>query len=273
MIIDFQKLIHVCLFLIIALSWSCGHSNVTMNLSAEQHFELGKKNFYDNDYLEATNEFEVIRLQFPGSRVADSAQFFLGECHFQQEEYLLAAEEYQTLRRNMPASPLVPLAQYKIGLCYYHLSPQTELDQTYSQRAIDEFQTFVEYYPKNEMVKDAEAKIAELNDRLAKKLYDSGELYMKMDYYKAALIYYTSVIEKYHDTQFAELAQIGKIRALIARKKYGDAKSEVEKYLDKYPSGKNRDEIGPLRKDIDEHLKMNSVYGVPSHHFTSGLFA
>ena len=59
----------------------------------------------------------------------------------------------------MPASPLVPLAQYKIGLCYYRLSPQSSLDQVYTSRAIEEFQTFIEYYPKDEHVADAEAKI------------------------------------------------------------------------------------------------------------------
>src|SRR5262245_16079123 len=98
---------------------ACGSSSPIQNLSAEQRFEHGKKNFEEGSYLEAISDFEIIRLQFPGSAVADKAQYYLGESHFKQEEYLLAAEEYQALKRNMPASPLVPAAQYNIGLCYY----------------------------------------------------------------------------------------------------------------------------------------------------------
>src|SRR6266481_5254956 len=108
--------------IIAALSSGCGSSAPQQSLSAEQRFRQGKMKFDRGDYLEAINDFEIIRLQFPGSKVADSAQYQLGESHFRMEEYLLAAEEYQALKRNMPASPLVPMAQYKVGLCYYSLS-------------------------------------------------------------------------------------------------------------------------------------------------------
>ncbi len=237
----------------------CGGSSVQKNMTAEERFNEGMKKFQDHDFIEAQNDFEIIRLQFAGSALADKAQFYLGECHFEQEEYLLAAEEYQTLRRSMPASPLVPLAQYKIGLCYYHLSPRSSLDQVYTSRAIEEFQTFLEYYPKDEHVPDAEAKIAELNNRLAKKLYDAAELYMKMDYFKAALLYYDAVIEKYHDTPYAEPALIGKIQALVSRKKYTEAKPEIDRYLEKYPQSKRRDEVEGLRRDVEGHLQSHSM--------------
>ena len=245
--------------LISLLDIMCGHTDVTAVLDAEGHFALGKKKFLDKDYLEAISEFEVIRLQYPGSVIADSAQYYLGECHFYQDEFLLAAEEYQTLRRNMPASPLVPLAQYKIAMCYYNLSPKSSLDQSYTKRAIDEFQTFIEYYPKSDLVKGAEEKITELNTKLAKKIFDSGILYMKLDDYASATLYFNLVIEKYHDTPYAELAQLNKVRTLVARKKYAEARTEIEKYFDKYPSTANRGDADALRKDIDDHLKSDSA--------------
>ncbi len=246
----------VCAVMLLA---GCGGSSVQKNMTAEERFNEGMKKFQDHSYLDAQNDFEIIRLQFAGSALADKAQFYLGECHFEQDEFLLAAEEYQALKRSMPASPLVPLAQYKIGLCYYRLSPQSSLDQVYTSRAIEEFQTFIEYYPKDEHVADAEAKITELNGRLAKKLYDAAELYMKMDYFKAALIYYDAVIEKYHDTPYAEPALIGKIRALVSRKKYTEAKPEIDRYLEKYPQSKRRDEVEGLRREVDGHLQSRSM--------------
>jgi outer membrane protein assembly factor BamD len=235
---------------------SCGSSNVMQNLPAEERFELGKKKFASGDYLEAISEFEIVKLQFPGSSVADDAQFYLGECHYNQEEYLLAAEEYQALKRNMPASSFVPQAQFKIGLCYYNLSPPPPLDQTYTVRAIDEFQSFIEYNPTSELVHDAEAKIKELNTRLAKKLFDSAELYVKLEYYPSATIYYNSVVEKFYDSPYAEPALLGKAKALVSRKRYDEAKQEVDKFLQKYPESSLKNEAQTLRDNIEEHLKV-----------------
>ena len=70
---------------------------------------------------------------------------------------------------------------------------------------------------------DAAAKIQELNTRLAKKDFETAELYMKMEYYKSAAYYYNTVFEKYHDTPYGEQALLGKVRALLARKKYSEA--------------------------------------------------
>lgn len=233
---------------------SCGSSGVTQSLSAEERNALGMKQFNDGDYLEAINDFQIVKLQFPGSRVADTAQYYLGECYFKREEYLLAAGEYQTLKRNFPASKLAPQAQYQIGLCYYHLSPKSALDQKYTDRAIDELQAFIEYNPTNPLVKDAEEKIQELNTRLAKKLYDIADVYMTMEYYRSAAIYFEAVIEKYHDTPYAEPALLGEVKALVARRHYEEARKEIGKFLDRYPNSDRRGEAEALKNDIDDHL-------------------
>ncbi|HTK83382.1 MAG TPA: outer membrane protein assembly factor BamD [Bacteroidota bacterium] len=238
---------------------SCGSSDVTQSLSAGERFELGKKKFAGEDYLEAISQFEIVKLQFPGSTVADSAQFYLGECHYRQEEYLIAAEEYQALKRNMQASPLVPMAQYKIAMCYYNLSPDSPMDQAYTRRAIDEFQSFLEYYPSHEFARDASDKIVLLNTKLARKLYDTGRLYLKMEYYKSATIYFSAVVEKYHDTEFAEPALLGKVKALIPRKRYDEAKTEIDRFLQKYPESRMKSEAESLARDIDEGLKSRTA--------------
>ena len=200
-----------------------------------------------------------MKVQFPGSSVADSSQFLLAECRFQREEYLLAAEEFLSLKRNMSTSNLISKAQFSIALCYYNLSPRSSLDQRYTTRAIDEFQAFVEYYPTDELVQQANAKIQELNERLAKKDYDTAELYMTMGRYRAAAVYFESVAEKYHDTPYAERSLVGTIRSLVARKKYADAKEDVKKFNEKYPSSSLRDDVASLGRTIDEHLRENTV--------------
>ncbi len=225
----------------------CGSSGEILNIGAEERFAVGKKLFDEGDYLEAIAEFQIVKLQYPGSAVADDAQFYTGESHFNRGEYLLAIEEFRTLKRNMASSPLVPAAQYRIALSYYVLSPRPELDQTYTRQSIDEFQAFVEYYPLDERRNDAEEKIKELNGRLAEKLFDSAEQYVKLGYHRSAGYYFDFVIQQYHDSPFAEPAYVGKIRSLITRRRFDEAREEISKFLERYPETSLRGEVEGLR--------------------------
>lgn len=233
----------------------CGSKDVLQDVSPETRFEHAKALFDNEDYLQAINEFTVLTLQYQGSAVAGDAQYYLAESRFKRGEFLLASYEYQTLRRNMPASPRVSEAQYKLGLCFYNLSPRSRLDQQYTKRAIDELQAFVEYYPQSEFVPDASEKIQELTLRLAKKDFDTAELYSKMEYNKAALLYYDIVIEKYHDTEYAPLAYLGKTELLIKRKRFPEAKATITKFLQLYPNSILRGRAERLNEQVEARLK------------------
>jgi len=241
-----------------ALLAGCGSSEAVKELTADDRFKHAKALYDDRDYLEAINEFTVITLQNQGSSVAPEAQYYLAECRFDRGEYLLAAFEYQVLRRNYPASPRVGDAQYKLGLCYYNLSPRSSLDQEYTRKAIDEFQSFVEYYPQNQNVPDADAKIKELTIRLAKKQYDTARLYSVMEYYKAALMSYDEVIEKYHDTEYAPLAYEGKIDLLMSRHHYREAKEEIDRFLAKNPNSVLRNRFETQAKTAEREIQLGN---------------
>jgi outer membrane protein assembly factor BamD len=228
----------------------CGSTEPTEQLSPEKRFNVGMRLFNNGDYLEAIDEFKIVTLQYQGSRVADAAQYYLAECRYHREEFILAAYEYDQLLRTMPTSPYVTRARYRRAMCYYRLSPPSYLDQTYTRKAIDNFQSYIEYSPTDSLVSDAEGKIMELNTKLAKKEYDDGIIYMKMDYYRAAAVYFESVIEKYHDTPYAELAQLKKAEALSQRGKDDDAMNELEIFYKKYPNSQHKREADQLLADI-----------------------
>lgn len=240
------------------LSGCGGTTQAVKEMTPEQRFKHAKELFDDGSYLDAINEFTVITLQNQGSAVAPEAQYYLGECRFKRGEYLLAAFEYQVLRRNYPASPLVADAQYKLGLCYYELSPRSSLDQDYTHKAIDELQAFVEYYPKDPRVKDADEKIQEMTLRLAKKQYETARLYSVMEYYRAAIMSYDEVIEKYHDTEYAPLAYEGKIKLMMSRRHYREAKDEVDKFLTRYPNSVLRSRFEDFRKEAEREIQLGN---------------
>jgi outer membrane protein assembly factor BamD len=246
--------IFILLFLFLVLFSGCGSDDATKQLSAEERYELGMKAFKDEDYLAAIEEFKVVSLQYQGSKVADSTQFFMAESRYMREEYILAAFEYDILIRNMPSSIFVSRSRFRRATCFFELSPKSHLDQNYSRKAIDEYQAFLEYHPTDTLTPLAEERIVELNTKLAKKDYESGMTYMHMEYYKAATYYFDLVLEKYHDTQYAEPALLKKAEALTNRKKYADAKEAVDKFRAKYPTSSMKSNADQLRIDIETKM-------------------
>jgi outer membrane protein assembly factor BamD len=246
------------LFSFIAISTfivGCGSEEATKQLSAEERYDLGMKAFKKEDYLAAIEEFKIVSLQYLGSKVADSAQFYMAECRFLREEYILAAFEYDVLLRTMPSSIFVSRARFRRATCYYDLSPNYILDQNYSRKAIDEYQAFLEYHPTDTLVSLAEQRINELNTKLAQKDYENGITYMHMEYYKAATYYFDLVLDKYHDTKYAEPAMLKKAEALTNRKKYTDAKEALEKFYEKYPSSVLTSDADRLKMSIEAGLR------------------
>ncbi len=238
---------------LVAVLWAagCSHEETTKNLTAEERYELGMKKFAEGNYDGAIEDFKVITLQFQGTSVADKAQFYMGECRFQRGEYILAAYEYEMLIRTMPTSPLVARARFQRATCYDRLSPKYFLDQDYTHKAIDEYQAFLEYFPTDSLVSAAEARITALNAKLAQKMFENGMTYLKLEYYRAATYYFDLVLEKYHDTPFAEPALLRKAQALTMRKRYDEAREQLARFAERYPDSTLKSEADDLRKEID----------------------
>ena len=230
----------------------CASTVDTANMTSEQRFKYAMDFYNDEEYDRAIQEFDAIMLQFPGNEIIDDAQFYLAKCRLARTEYILAASEFSRLIRNMPASSFVPESQYNLAECYYKLSPPYPLDQRYTKKGIEEFQAYIDFFPTDPKVPEAESKIKELNDKLAHKAYNAAVIYEKMDYTKAAVAYYDNVETIYHDTQYAPLASFKKINVLIGLKNNVEASKEIENYLVKYPQDENYVKVEELKTKLEK---------------------
>ncbi|MFC2083624.1 outer membrane protein assembly factor BamD [Bacteroidota bacterium] len=233
-------------FLILA----CSGSKDTSNMTPEEHFNYAMELYNDEDYDEVVNEFQTILLQYPGSTINDDAQYYLGMTYFKREQFLLSAYEFSKLIRDIPASTFVPDAQFMLSDSYYNLSPPYQLDQAYTKKAIEEFQAFIDFFPMNPKVEEAENKIHELNERLAEKEYKSGLIYERMDLFNAAIDYYKNVVETYHDTKFAPLSLYNKIQIEIKRNKISDALKDISYFLLRYPDDPFAEELREIQENL-----------------------
>ena len=252
-----QKIFIVLLLFI--LLFGCAGTKPQPDWTASQYFHYAMDLFNDKDYYEAANEFTVIVLRYPGSVVSDSAQFYLAESHFQMDEFIIAAAEYEKLINSMARSPLVPRAQFRLAESYFELSPRPVLDQQYTHKAIREFQTFIEEYPTHPLREEAEKKIAILRAKLAEKKYLSAEIYRKMRKFRAAIIYYDLVLERYYDTEWADDAMYGKILTYMEEEDYNAARLEIYKFQQQFPNSKYLDDVKGYMEELPAEDEQEQV--------------
>ena len=237
------------LLLIIQSCSSSGGSDIKTN-DPEKAFNIAKRNYDKKDYLDAIDDFSLIKIKFSGTKIIDKAQYYLAMCYYKREEYILAAYDFEYLLKNYPTSEFIVDARYKLAMCYYNMSPDYDLDQTYSKYAILEFQDFIELFPNDKLAPKAEAKIMELRNKLAYKEFRSAELYYNIDNYKAALFYYDHILEEYFDTDYADDALYGKIQTLVKRKKYEEVKEEIERFEKKFSDSTLLHKVLSIKSDL-----------------------
>lgn len=230
---------------VLVLFSACSTKVDTSLMKPEEHFTYAMKLFTDEDFDLAIPEFQAILLNNAGSALYDDAQYYLAMTYFNRKQYYLAAYEFSKLIRDIPASSFVPDAQFQLAESYYRQTPHFSLDQTFSKKAIEEFQSFINYFPTNPKVAEAENKIKEMNDKLAEKEFTSGLIYERMEYYNAAIKYYSMVVDTYHDSRFAP-------EALYNRIKLENSKGQMEKVYNDIGLFLSRYADNPLAKDVKE---------------------
>jgi outer membrane protein assembly factor BamD len=231
----FKSIISVFLCLSLIIFISCSRHHQKEALTAEEAFHKAMDKFSRGKYLDASEQLSVVTLNYSGSAIIDSAQYFLAESHFRMKEYLIAASEFERLIYQFPSSHLCDNAKYKIGLSYYKMSPHYGLDQEYTRKSIDEFQEFTEFYPSSDLVPEVLNNIHQARTKLARKAFMSGELYYKMGDYESALIYLNEVLDNYYDTEYAPVAILKKGECYMKMKQMELARENFLRVKEQYP--------------------------------------
>lgn len=250
-------MIHIArlFFLPLALLWvssiiGCGTSYELDTKDPASIFRAAMVELDDEDWLESEKLFDLIRLQFPSSPYADDAQYYIGELHYRKGEYILASFNFDMVRRSYPMSELSRESRYKTAMCYYELSPPFDRDQEYTKKAIQYFAEFQALYPDDSLYAESGKKIDELRSKLARREYETAEIYRKLYTNKSALVYYDFVIEDYPDTEYYEPAFVGKIEALAVLKRYDELRLVIEQYNARVPNGALRDRVMSIANSL-----------------------
>ncbi len=213
---------------IIILFTGCAAKNeVDMMDDLGAHFEKGMTWFEKGKYEKARSEFDFIVMNNPGSQMAVEAQYYLAESLFQMEKFIEASVAFEQYIRYSNNLEKIEKSRYRICECAIETSMSYQKDQASTMKALDLLQEFIEDFPMSEFVDDAYSKINEIRNKLARKKYETARLYLKLEEYDSALIYFNQVLENYYDTPMSDDARIGIIFTYILK----GARDSAESYL------------------------------------------
>ncbi len=75
-----------------------------------------------------------------------------------------------------------------------------------------------------------------------------------MGYKKSAQYYFEQILERYHDSEWADDAQLGLVQLLISRKRYEEANDALQKFFLRYPDSHLHAPAEKLQREIKEIL-------------------
>ena len=249
----------------------CGEYNkVLKSTDYNYKYEYAKRAFEEGKYTQAYTILEDIVTVFKGTDKAEESLFLLGMSYYENKDYLSSGSYFRTYYQHYPKGKYAELARFYCGYGYYLDSPETQLDQTGTVKAIEELQNFLEFFPKSDKVSIAQNAIFELQDKLVKKELENATLYYNLgnfmgNNYESAVIVAKNALKDYPYSKYKEQLEL-----LILKSRFQEANQSTDEkkedrfrvvideyysFINDFPESDNRNEADNIFKIASKHVK------------------
>jgi outer membrane protein assembly factor BamD len=264
---------HYIYYLIItaAVMQGCSASYQKVAKSSDLDLKYAKsKEYYEKkEYLKAIPLLEELITIYKGTKNIDDLYYMYAKSHYEQDEFLIAAFHFKNIHDNYPTSKYAEESLFLNAVCYQRMSPEPPLDQEYTEKAIENFQLFVNSYPNSEKLEECNNSVRALRRKLEIKAYNGANLYYKTGNYRAAAVAFANFLKAYPDAQDAEKAALLTVKSyyLYARQsilskqleRYEKAISAYKDYVAAHKNSSNLSEAEEIYKStLEEINKLNT---------------
>jgi len=187
-------------------------------------YQMAKQYYAQKEYYKAQPLFDELINFYKGTKNVEDVYYYDAYSYFGEGEYIMAQYSFKNFVTTYPANPNAEDCAFQEAYCYYKLSPKYELDQDYTNKAIQEFQLFTNQYPNSSKVDQANQLIDQLRTKLQIKEYAAARQYYNLESYKAAATAYRDFLNDYPETPNAELSNF-----MILKSDYLYAANSIDK--------------------------------------------
>lgn len=226
------------IFLLILLIFSCSeYSKVLKSGDNNRKKDFAIQMYEEEEWLKSVTLLEEIIPYYKLTPDGEKLYFMYCMGNYNMGDYYLAGYYFKRFIRQFPASKHAEEAQFLSALCAVKNSPDYKLDQTETLNALDELQIFIDLYPNSNRIDTCNKIMDRLNGKLELKTYENSMLYYRTENYKAAVVAFKGMLEKYPESKYKEelLFYIVKSSYLLAINSIDTKKKErLEETLKSY---------------------------------------
>jgi len=251
-----MKIYSTTILLLILLLNSCSTKTSTEPSNAEtdliEKLNHGKELFDKKKYTRALDDFNMIIMNARGSEIGVEARYYQAESFYELKQYNDAISSYEKFIDYSNNPEMIEFAMFKMCKSYFKLSTSYSRDQSNNDFAFIKLQFFIDQFPDSEYSNEAEDLLEKLRLRKAKKIYETGRLYLKLKEFDSAIIYFNDVIENYYDTKFSDEARISIIFYYLLQNKTDFAYDYYNKNSDNFIDSNKKNEAESLLETYNE---------------------
>lgn len=253
------------------MATSCGeYQRMLKSADADARLDFARRAFEQKKYTQAATVLTDIVTAFKGTAKAEESLYLLALSHYENKDYETSGAYFKTYYSRYPKGKYAEMARFYAGYGYYLDSPEPQLDQSGTIKAIEELQAFLDYFPKSDKVANAQNAIFELQDKLTLKQLENAQLYYNLgtymgNNYESAVIVARNAIKDYPYSKYKEDLEL-----LILKARYQEARESIDEkkpdrfrevideyysYINNYPDTPNREEADNIFKIAQRYVK------------------
>ena len=184
---------------------SCGGYNKLLNGNDfDAKYAAAMKYYNENSFSRAVQLFENLTLYYRGKENAENIGWYYGMSLLKEKDYYMAGYQFKRFAKQFPYSERLEDAMYYSAYCKYMDSPEYNLDQSQTKEAIEEFEQFVERYPRSVRIPEVNVCVDELRGKLVRKDYEIAYGYYFVEEYHAAYESFKRFLSLYPEAEMRE---------------------------------------------------------------------
>lgn len=187
------------------LASSCGeYEKLLKSSDYELKKEMAKEYYEEEKYVRTSELLEQIMPRYRATAEAEELAWLKANTFYNMRDYIMAGSAYEEYAATYPYGENAEEATFMTAYCDYMMSPRPQLDQSYTNSAIEAFTYFQRRFPGSDKVDDARELIKELEDKLVEKSYLNAKLYYDRNQYRAAVVALDNSLKDYPNTKHRE---------------------------------------------------------------------
>lgn len=246
------------------------YSKVIKSRDANYKFEYAKKAFEEQKYLQASTLLSEVYTPLRGTPNGEEALYLLARAYYENADYANSNVYFKTYYQRYPKGKFAEMSRFYSGYGFYLDSPDPQLDQSYTVKAIEELSNFLEQYPRSEMAPKAQEAMFEMQDKLTLKELQNAQLYYNLgnfmgNNYQSAVIVCQNALKDYPYSKYREDFEFLILKSKYqmaknsvaekAAERYSDVVDEYYSFVNNFPESKHLNEAANIFKISEKHAR------------------